>query len=222
MRVLPGGELTFLFTDVEGSTRLLASLGTRYLAVHAEHQALVRAAAALHDGIEVSTEGDGFFLVFRDATNAALAASEMSTAIDRHAWPEDGRVRIRIGIHTGRAVVAAGDYVGIDVNRAARITAAANGGQILMSSATTDLIRDATAGIASIRDVGRHRLKDVGIEQLYRLDPAGVVADTRPPRSLEAAPSNLPAAPRLLVNRVEELKRAVAMLDESRLVTVTG
>ena len=125
VRVLPTGELTFVFTDVEGSTRLLSALGTRYVEIHSEHQALVRAAVARHDGIEVSTEGDSFFLVFRDALAAALAAAEMSAAIEGNAWPEDGRVRIRIGIHSGRGVLAADDYVGIDVNRAARIAAAA-------------------------------------------------------------------------------------------------
>src|SRR6186997_723047 len=97
VRVLPTGELTFVFTDVEGSTRLLAALGPRYVEIHGEHQALVRAAIARHDGIEVSTEGDSFFVVFGDAVHAAMAAAEMSVAIEHNEWPKDGRVRIRIG-----------------------------------------------------------------------------------------------------------------------------
>jgi predicted ATPase/class 3 adenylate cyclase len=222
MRDLPSGELTFVFTDIEGSTRLLAALGQRYVEIHADHQALLRNVVARHDGIEVSTEGDAFFLVFRDATQAVAAAAEMLTAIEHHAWPDDGRIRIRIGVHSGRAVLASDDYVGIDVNRAARIAAAANGGQILVSEATAELIRDAVDASISITDLGRHRLKDVGVEQLYRLDPTGVQPDVRPPRTLEAAPSNLPASMRSLVDRVAERERLAELLAVGRIVTVTG
>ncbi len=211
-----------MFTDVEGSTRLLAALGERYVAVHGQQQAIVRTAVAHHDGFEISTEGDGFFVVFGDARLAARAAAEMTATIEQHPWPEDGRVRIRIGMHTGRAVIAADDYVGIDVNRAARIAAAAHGGQILLSGTTASLVSDIANELGSIRDLGRHRLKDVGIEQLYRLEPAGLEADDRAPRSLDAAPSNLPASPQALVDRVADREQLTHLLGEARVVTVTG
>jgi len=219
---LPTGQLTFVFTDIEGSTRLLAALGPRYVEIHAEHQALVRAAIARHDGVEVSTEGDSFFVVFRDAAQAALAAAEMTTAVAEHQWPEDGRVRIRIGIHSGTAVLGGEGYVGFDIHRAARIGAAANGGQILLSGAAAALVRDAIANVATLRDLGRHRLKDVGVEQLYRLEPVGLRPDERPPRTLEAGPSNLPASAHSLVDRVAERHRLTELLAESRIVTITG
>ncbi len=222
MRELPSGIVTFLFSDVEGSTRLLVALGERYLPLHADHQRLVREALGRHAGVEVSTEGDSFFAAFRDAEDAALAAAAIGRAMATHPWPADARIRVRIGLHTGQGVVAADDYVGIDVNRAARISAAANGGQVILSQATRELVADRLAPGLSLVDLGGHRLKDVGIEHLWRLDLDTVASDPRAPRTLEAGPSNLPAEARPLIDREAERATLRDLLASGRLVTVTG
>lgn len=132
MRELPSGTATFLFSDVEGSTRLLTALGDRFRAVHADHQRLMRASFNTHDGIEVSTEGDSFFTVFRSPLNAVEAAADAQRSLAEHDRPDGLEVRVRIGVHTGQAVLAGDNYVGIDVNRTARIAAAGHGGQTLI------------------------------------------------------------------------------------------
>src|SRR5207253_666168 len=129
MAELPSGTVTFLFTDIEGSTRLLQELGERYPAVQHEHHAIVRRAVAGGGGIEVNTEGDSFFVVFPNPPGAVRAAVEVQRALAAHPWPHDGPLRVRIGLHTGEGSPSGDDYVGIDVNRAARIAGAAHGGQ---------------------------------------------------------------------------------------------
>jgi predicted ATPase/class 3 adenylate cyclase len=223
MSALPTGTLTFLFTDIEGSTRLLRSLGSAYGSVHARHQAIVRAAVSPHEGVEVSTEGDAFFVVFRSASDALAAAADTQRALTAERWPIGGEVRVRMGIHTGQGVLVGGDYVGIDVNRAARIAAAANGGQVFVS----DAAREATAtGIPpglELRDIGRHRLKDIGVEHLWSAELDDVPLDPRPPRSLEAHPTNLPPELVPLLDREPERAAVLALFDAgARLVTITG
>src|SRR5438552_10254881 len=138
--VRPSGRLTFCFSDVEGSTRLLMELGDRYPSSHAEHQLIVRDALLAHAGIEVSTEGDSFFAVFVDATDAIAAAADIQRHLAEHRWPDGAEFRVRIGLHTGQAVVAGDDYVGLDVNRAARIANAANGGQTVLSESSREAV----------------------------------------------------------------------------------
>jgi predicted ATPase/class 3 adenylate cyclase len=223
MRSLPTGTLTFLFTDIEGSTRLLRSLGAAYGPLHERHQAIVRDAISLHDGLEVSTEGDAFFVVFRSASDALAAAAEAQRALAGEPWPNGGEVRVRTGIHAGQGVLVGGDYVGIDVNRAARIAAAANGGQVLVSGAAREAAQARMPQGVVLRDIGRHRLKDVGVEHLWVAEVDGVPLDPRPPRSLEAHPTNLPPELVPLLDREPERAAVLALVEAgARLVTISG
>ena len=207
MRALPGGTVTLLFTDIEGSTRLLHELGERYADVLLEHRRLLREAFERHGGVEVDTQGDAFFVAFARASDAVAAAREGQTAL------EGGRVRVRIGIHTGEPVLTDEGYVGADVHRAARIMGAGHGGQILLSETTRQLL-DAEA---EFRDLGDHRLKDLTAPQ--RLFQAGD-GDFPPLKTLYR--TNLPIQPNPLVGRERELEEAGALLREHRLITLTG
>ena len=151
MRELPSGTVTLLFTDIEGSTRLLHELGERYAGALAEHRRLVREAVSEHGGVEVDTQGDAFFVAFERASDAVAAARDVQTAL------ASGPVRVRIGLHTGEPVATEEGYVGTDVHRAARIMGAGHGGQVLVSEATRRLL-DSTV---QLRDLGEHRLKDL-------------------------------------------------------------
>jgi class 3 adenylate cyclase len=149
---LPSGTVTFLFTDIEGSTRLLRELGERYADVLAEHNRILREAFSRHGGLEMGTQGDSFFVAFADAGSAVAAAGDVQAAL------AGGPVGVRIGIHTGEAVVTDEGYVGIDVHRAARIMGAGHGGQVLLSETTRRLLGDSR----ELVDLGEHRLKDLG------------------------------------------------------------
>ncbi len=205
---LPTGTVTFLFTDVEGSTRLLQQHGTGYADLLAEHRRVLREAFSSHDGVEVDTQGDAFFVAFPRAADAVAAAGEAREAL--HA----GLVRVRMGLHTGEPLKTDEGYVGMDVHRAARIAAAAHGGQIVLSETTRRLLESD----ASIRDLGEHRLKDlVHAERLYQLGDG----DFPPLRTLDA--TNLPVASSPLVGREREIEELVAMLSNgTRLLTLTG
>jgi len=203
---LPHGTVTLLFTDIEGSTRLLQELGDEYADVLADHRRRLRAEFGRHGGVEVGTEGDAFFVAFAKASDALAAAAAGREAL------ADGPIRLRMGLHTGEPTVTEEGYVGIDVHRAARIAAAGHGGQILVSQATRDL-----AGADRLRDLGVHRLKDLAApERLYQLDD-----DEFPPlRSLDQ--TNLPVQPTPFVGRESELAEVLALLDVHRIVTLTG
>ncbi len=207
VRELPSGTVTFLFTDIEGSTRLLHELGSSYVDALAEHRRVIREAFARHGGVEVDTQGDAFFVAFGRAQDALAAAAEAQVALS------EGQVRVRMGVHTGEPVVTDEGYVGLDVHRAARIAAVGYGGQVLVSQSTRDLVQS-----SDLRDLGEHRLKDLTApEHLYQLGRA----DFPPLRSLNA--SNLPVAATPLVGRERELKDLVCLLREGpRVVTVTG
>src|SRR4029450_11465599 len=142
MTELPSGTVTFLFTDIEGSTQLVRRLGPAYAQVLSEHQQIVRAAVAAHDGREVDTQGDSFFVAFRRAKDAVAAAVAIQRDLAAHEWPEDAPVKVRIGLHTGEPHVGDQRYVGMGVNKAARIGAAGHGGQVLLSRTTRDLVED--------------------------------------------------------------------------------
>jgi predicted ATPase/class 3 adenylate cyclase len=202
----PQGTVTFLFTDIEGSTRLLQALGDGYADVLAEHRRALREEFARYGGVEVGTEGDSFFVAFAKASDALAAAAAAREAL------ADGPIRVRMGLHTGEPTVTDEGYVGIDVHRAARIAAAGHGGQILVSQATRDL-----AGADRLRDLGVHRLKDLAApERLYQLDD-----DEFPPlRSVDQ--TNLPVQPTPFVGREHELGEVLALLDQHRIVTLTG
>src|SRR5579859_4856941 len=179
MTDLPSGAVTFLFTDIEGSTRLVKALRERYPQVLAEHGRLVRAAVAGQGGYEVDTQGDAFFAAFAGAKQAVLCALEIQRALAAHEWPDGAPVRVRIGIHTGDAVRTGGAYTGLAVHRAARICAAARGGQVLVSQATQTIIEDEEEGEIgfTLVDLGERTLKDLDRPvRLFGLAAAGLQA----------------------------------------------
>jgi YVTN family beta-propeller protein len=184
MAELPSGAVTFLFTDVEGSTRLVKQLRERWGAVLAEHQRLLRAAFSNHDGHEVDTQGDSFFIAFGSARDAVLAAVEGQLALLSHRWPDGVQVKVRMGIHTGQVVVSDGRYTGLAVHRAARIGAAAHGGQVLVSQATQTLLEDEEEELhLFLRDLGEQRLKDLDRPvRLYQVTADGLPAEFPPLR----------------------------------------
>ena len=208
MREVPTGTVTLLFTDIEGSTRLLDELGAeRYADVLEEHRRVLREAFARHGGVEVDTQGDAFFVSFAGAGDAVAAAAEAVAALG------DGPVRIRVGVHTGEPIVRDGSYVGADVHRAARVMGAAHGGQVLASQSTRELLdgRDA-------RDLGVHRLKDVGELRLFQVGDGSFP----PLRSLNN--TNLPARLEPLLGRKKELADLLRLVrvDGARVLTLTG
>src|SRR5437870_3160973 len=172
----PRGTVTFLFTDLEGSTHLLKQLRDRYGEVLAEHQRILREAFAAHGGEEVDTQGDAFFYVFSRARHAADAAAAAQRALAAHSWPEGLEFRIRIGMHTAEPTLSdEGCYHGLGVHRTARIMAAGHGGQIPVSRATASVLADDEPPGIRLRDLGEHRLKDLDRpEHIYQLDVDGL------------------------------------------------
>jgi len=181
MTELPSGTVTFLFTDIEGSTRLLKRLRDRYGDALADHQRIVRQAFEDHDGREIDTQGDSFFVAFGRAKDAVAAAVHAQRGLAGHAWPESVELRVRMGIHTAEPTVGDDRYVGLGVHRGARICAAGHGGQVLVSQTSRELLRDDPLPDVSLRDLGPHQLKDLDEpEQLYQLVAPGL-ADAFPP-----------------------------------------
>ena len=178
MADLPSGAVTFLFTDIEGSTRLVKQLRDRYGAVLADHQRLLRAAFAAHGGYEVDTQGDSFFVAFRRGKDAVAAAVDAQRDLAAHSWPDGIEVRVRMGLHTGEPRVGDDRYVGLGVHKAARIAAAGHGGQVLLSRTTRELVEDELPQGVAIRDLGERRLKDLDRpERLSQLEIAGLRSD---------------------------------------------
>ena len=220
---LPTGTVTFLFTDIEGSTRLLQQLGDRYPAVRDEHAAILRRAIGDGDGVEVSTEGDSFFAAFASPVAAVGAAVAAQRALAARPWPPGSPVRVRMGLHTGEGALGGDNYVGIDVNRAARVAGAAWGGQVIVSGATRGLVAGALPEGTALRDLGEHRLKDINLPlHLHDLVVAELEADFPPPRTLDASPGNLPTQLTSFVGREDEIAEAVGLLGRARLLTLTG
>jgi len=219
---LPTGTVTFVFTDIEGSTRLVDALGPEaYGRLLERHRAVLREAFREHGGVEIGTEGDSFFVVFDRPSAAVAAAADGQRRLAAEEWPADAPIRVRMGIHTGEGVLADGSYVGADVNRAARIAAAGHGGQVLVSATTSTLARDLPDG-ARLRSLGEHRLKDLRPEQLCQLDVDGLETSFPPIRSLDARPNNLPTQLTTFVGRDRELVEAGQLLERTRLLTLTG
>jgi predicted ATPase/class 3 adenylate cyclase/DNA-binding CsgD family transcriptional regulator len=227
MTGLPGGPVTFVFTDIEGSTRLVKALREQYPQVLDGHRRLVRAAIAAHGGHEVDTQGDAFFVAFAGAKQAVLCAVEIQRALGAHPWPAGAPVRVRIGIHTGPAVPAGGGYTGLAVHRAARICAAARGGQVLISQATQALIEDEEEGERlgfTLVDAGEVRLKDLDRPvRLFRLAAPGLDPGSLPAGgSAAGGVHGFPAALTSFVGRAGPVGEVAGLLAECRLVTVTG
>ena len=222
-KVQPTGVLTLLFTDIEGSTRLIRALPAQdSLAAFALHGQVLRDVVQRYGGYEQRTEGDSFFLVFEDATVAVAAAAEAQRLLAAQTWPGNLPVRVRMGLHTGEPTPVDGDYFGLDVHRAARISSAGHGGQVLLSRATQQSARLPTG--VTIRDLGEHRLKDLARpEWIFQLEIDGLDHDFPPLNSLET-PTNLPAPVTPLVGRDEDVAAMEELLagEDVRLVTVTG
>jgi predicted ATPase/class 3 adenylate cyclase len=223
MAELPSGTVTFLFTDVEGSTRLWEEHPDAMHDVMARHDEIVRGAIESHGGHVVKTTGDGFHAAFataRDAIDAALAAEQ---ALTNEPPTQNVVVKVRMGVHTGEARVRDGDYYGSALNRAARLMAVGHGGQIVCSQATADLARDALAEGVVLVDLGEHRLRDLSRpERLFQVNAPGLSGTFAPLRSLDAFPSNLPAQLSSFVGRELDVADIAQVLREKRLVTLTG
>jgi predicted ATPase/class 3 adenylate cyclase len=218
------GVVTFLFTDIEGSTRLELALGTsRYATVRERHRELLRGAFVANGGTEQSTQGDSFFVLFESARSAIHAAIEGQRALAREPWPDGVEVLVRMGLHAGEAMVTAGDVVGYDVNRAARIAAVANGGQIVISDTVRALGGAGSDGAFELRDLGEHRLKDLlAPERLAQVVAVDLRSEFPALHSIDARPNNLPTQLTSFVGRRDELEEALGLLRGSRLLTLTG
>jgi predicted ATPase len=209
MNELPSGTVTLLFTDIEGSTRLLHELGVGYREALEEHRRAIRDAVEAHGGVEIDTQGDAFFVAFSGAREAVAAAQEAQQAL------APGSIRVRMGLHTGEPEPTETGYVGVDVHRAARIASAGHGGQVLLSQATRDLLGEQFP----LRDLGAHRLKDLlAPERIYQLSEANFP----PLKSLHQ--TNLPVTATPFLGRVRELAEVTQLLaeEELRLLTLTG
>jgi class 3 adenylate cyclase len=170
MSTLPGGTVTFVFTDIEGSTQLLQELGDEaYGRVSGDHRRLVRETFGTHGGTEIDTQGDAFFFSFARARDAVAAAVDAQRALHDHEWPAGKELRVRMGVHTGEPHVGEEGYLGLDVVRAARISAAGHGGQILISETTRALLGNQLPDGVAVHDLGQQHLKDVQHEHIYEL-----------------------------------------------------
>jgi predicted ATPase/class 3 adenylate cyclase len=217
----PTGTVTLLFTDIEGSTRLLARLGTeRYAKALDLHRKLLREAFDRHRGYEVNCEGDSFFVTFASAQDAIAAAAAAQRALAAAEWPDEAAIRVRIGVHTGEPRPEPPKYVGLDVHKTARIMSAGHGGQVLISDATRRLVPDATAV-----SLGEHGLKDLlQPEPLYQLAITGLRSSFPPLLTLGNRPTNLPVQASAIIGRERELAELCELLldEHPRLITVTG
>src|SRR6476469_6509251 len=210
---LPTGVVTLLFTDVEGSTRLLHELGDDYGDALHEHRRRLRAAFAEHEGVEVDTQGDAFFVVFARASNAVSAAADCQRAL------VGGPIRVRMGLHTGEPRLTEEGYLGLDVHKGARIAAVGHGGQVLLSPTTRALVD------GDVRDLGVHRLKDLSApERIYQLEIQGLPCDFPLLKTIEAGMKNLPLPRTSFVGRASELEAIDRLLEDSgcRLLTLVG
>ncbi|MEE8375766.1 MAG: tetratricopeptide repeat protein [Acidimicrobiia bacterium] len=219
----PTGTVTFLFTDVEGSTRLLHELGERYSAALDAHSKIIASRVSAADGLVVNTEGDAFFCVFSNAVDAVTAAVGIQRDLFDYVWPTSGVFRVRMGIHTGEGTLGARDYVGVDVHRAARISGAGHGGQILVSAETYALVGRKLSRSVSMRDLGEHWLKDLPqAEHLFQIMISGLENDFPALKSESGRQHNLPATLNTFVGRSQELLTISERLSDSRLITLVG
>jgi predicted ATPase/class 3 adenylate cyclase len=212
-RALPTGVVTLLFTDVEGSTKLLREIGDAYAEALQEHRRVLRSAFAAHNGVEVDTQGDAFFVVFARASDAVGAVVDAQRGLAR------GPIRVRMGLHTGEPRLTEEGYVGLDVHKCARIAAVGHGGQVLLSQTTRALVD------ADVLDLGPHRLKDLSApERIYQLESEGLPSEFPPLKTLDAGSTNLPASRTSFVGRADELEAIDRLLEDPgcRLLTLVG
>jgi class 3 adenylate cyclase len=185
---LPRGTVTFFFTDIEGSTELVRRLGPRYGDVRAEHGRLIEDACRAHDGHVIDTQGDAYFAAFERAADAVVTAIDVQRGLADAEWPDGAQLRVRIGLHTAEPYLHASGYVGIGVHRAARICAAAHGGQILVSNATAGIIEDLEPAEFELHELGEFHLKDIARpQQLFQVVVQGLEREFAPPMTLDTA-----------------------------------
>ena len=219
---LPGGTVTFVFTDIEGSTRLLRRIGGRYAGVLERHRDLLRGAVASHGGVEVDCEGDGLFFAFAGAKSAIAACITGQRALLIEPWPSDVAVRVRMGLHTGEATPLNGRYVALAVHQAARVASAAHGGQVLVSDATAAAVTEALPA-SSMQQLGAYRLKDFDTPvMLFQACHPDLPRDFPPPRASAVEVHNLPASLSSFIGRERETSEVEELLVVGRLVTLTG
>jgi predicted ATPase/class 3 adenylate cyclase len=220
---LPTGTVTFLFTDIEGSTRLMQEVGERYVKAQSDHHQILRSAFTGSRGRELRTEGDSFFAVFESAVDACEAAATAQRNFATHDWPDGVTLRVRVGLHTGEAPLVGEEYIGLDVHHAARVAAAAHGGQVLISETTRALVEDHLGDGLSLRDLGTHRLKDLARpERLFQLVVSGTRDQFPPPRTLDSTPNNLPTQLTSFIGRDADVAEGGRLLAGTRLLTLTG
>ena len=222
---LPAGTVTFLFTDIEGSTKLWEQYPEAMKTALARHDEILRQTIEEHRGHIIKTTGDGVHAAFGTALDGVSAALNAQQAFYAAKWNEINphHVKIRIGLHTGEAEARAGDYYGPTLNRAARLMSVGHGGQILLSTITADLVRDQLPNGASIRDLGEHRLKDlVRSEHVYQLTHPNLPADFPPIKSLDSYPNNLPIQLTSFIGREHELAEVKKRFASARLLTLIG
>lgn len=214
---------TFLFTDIEGSTRLWEQQPEYMRAALERHNSILRSAIEAHQGWVFRTAGDAFFASFRSAPAALAAAVEAQKKLHQESWPLETPLRVRMALHTGEAEEEDGDYVGASLNRIGRLIAVGYGGQILLTQAAQELVRDALPAEVDLLSLGQHRFRDLNYpEQLFQVLIAGLPADFPPLKSVEAIPNNLPLQLTSFIGRQKLLEKAVEMLSENRLLTITG
>lgn len=220
---LPSGTVTFLFTDIEGSTRHLQRLGENYAGLLAAQRKILRAAFQKYHGHEVDTQGDSFFVAFARAADAIAASVMAQRALAAYDWSPGETVRVRMGLHTGAPQLTHAGYVGLDVHIAARICAAAHGGQVLLSLQTHDLAEQSQLADVSMRDLGEHRLKDLDRpRRIFQLVISKLPDEFPPLQTLDALPHNLPIQLTSFVGREREMQEIKRLLTTTRLLTLTG
>jgi predicted ATPase/class 3 adenylate cyclase len=223
MQAQPSTNTALLFSDIEGSTRLLQRLGEAYKGVLTDHFEIVVAAVRSAGGRIVNTMGDGVFAAFASVPNAVRASVEAQRNLAAHNWPPSGAVRVRIGIHVGRFQLGETEFIGLDVHRAARICSAAHGGQVLLSGAGASECEGVLPPDVELRDLGLHGLKDIDVpEHLYQITASGLLAEFPPPRSRNASPHNLPSEVTEFVGRTREIVEVKRILETTRLLTLAG
>jgi predicted ATPase/class 3 adenylate cyclase len=213
---------TFLFSDIEGSTKMIQALAADYPRLLAEHRDLISGPVEAHGGRVFGTEGDALFCVFPSPVAAVEASLEAQRGLAAHAWPAGGEIRVRMGIHTGEAIATGEDFVGLTLHEVARLMSAGHGGQVLVSNITRQLIGQGLPAGVTLRDLGEHRLKDLSMpERLFQVVAEGLRADFPPLRTLSARPNNLPVQVTSFVGRAE-LDEARKALGGTRLLTLSG
>jgi predicted ATPase/class 3 adenylate cyclase/DNA-binding CsgD family transcriptional regulator len=225
MSALPTGTVTFLFTDIEGSTRLLEAERGAYRAALARHDAIIRQAVAAHDGVVFQTRGDGFCAAFSSPAQATRAALDAQCALRNEPWGDSSPLSARMGLHTGEVECQDGEYFGAPLHRCARLMDSAHGGQVVLSAVTATLAGEMLPSGAGLKDLGEHRLRDIARpERIYQLTLEGLPADFPPPRTLAPSPHHLPPQATAFIGREHQLQTVRAMLvhPDTRLLTLTG